>query len=150
MPSRSTCHGFVDGVLGLHPGQHPDDHVKQKIYNESANRATYLRLERLARGILRSGFSVVVDATFLKQSTREQFAQLARRESVRFRILDFQADKNVLRERIVSRRSEGHDASDADLSVLESQIRSCDPLSDWERRQVEPRDPRNINREAHR
>lgn len=127
--------------FGLHPEQHPGDLMKQKIYNESANRATYSRLERLARGILRSGFSVVIDATFVKHSTREQFAKLARRESARYRILDFQADKSVLRERIKNRHEDGQDASDADLSVLDSQIRSSEPLTDWEREQVDAGDP---------
>ncbi|MGI9470969.1 MAG: AAA family ATPase [Rubripirellula sp.] len=115
--------------FGLQPDQRPSEQMKRKLYCESANRATYNRLERLTRGILRAGYSVVVDATFLRQSMRDQFAQLAQRESVNFHILDFDAKESTLRKRVIDRNQNDNDASDADVAVLESQLRTREPLT---------------------
>ena len=118
--------------FGLHPDQHPKTSIKHKVYCESANQATYTRLERLARGILRAGYSVVVDATFLKREHRDRFAQLAKHEASEFHIVDFQADEAVLRRRVTDRLAQGKDASDADIDVLESQLASQEPLTSSE------------------
>ena len=108
-------------------------HAAEKLYSEAATRATYGRLRQIAGKILQGGDSVIVDATFLKADQRASFRQLADCLGVAFAILDFSADRETLRKRIVTRMARGDDVSDADLSVLESQLESQQPLTAEER-----------------
>ena len=105
--------------FGLTVNDPIDERLRKKIYCESANIATYNRLVRLASGILRDGYPVVVDATFLKQADRTRFRRFAESEGVPFAILDCHADVQTLRQRIVDRNARGNDASDADFAVLD-------------------------------
>jgi aminoglycoside phosphotransferase family enzyme/predicted kinase len=122
--------------FGLSPMHRPDPRTMAKLYCESAGNATYGRLHRLALGILRAGYSVVVDATFLKRQHRESFRQLAEDAGVDFAILDFHTNEQTLRQRVADRVASDSDASDADVQVLESQLRSLERLSDAEMERV--------------
>lgn len=93
-------------------------------YSRDATLDTYAILEDLAKGVLESGYPVIIDATFLTRSQREPFRQLAARLSIPLRILCFQAEPAVLRRRIEARQREGRDISEADLRVLEQQLAS--------------------------
>jgi len=106
--------------------------IDQGIYFPRATEWTYDRLHRLADGILASGYDVLVDATFLARHRREHFAALARRHRAGFAILALEAPLEVLRERVVRRLARGRDVSEADLSVLEHQYASRQPLSEQE------------------
>jgi predicted kinase len=107
----------------------PTAQQRKQWYSAAATNATYERLLRQARSALGAGYPIVVDAAFLKTAQRQRFRQLAESLGVRFAILDFQAKKSVLRQRIAARNASGSDASDADLDVLESQIASQEPLT---------------------
>ena len=122
--------------FGVSPTERPDERVKKKLYFESANRATYSRLRRLACSILHDGYSVIVDATFLQQHERELFRELAEGEGVPFAILDCHADEQTLRQRVADRMSRDNDASDADVKVLEQQLLSQEPLTPTEWKHV--------------
>jgi predicted kinase len=104
------------------------------LYRAESTQRTYARLAELARAMLAGGQDVIVDAAFLARADREHFAELASDAGARFRILLCSAPLAVLRERIASRARGGSDASDADLAVLEAQLRARDPLSrtEWE------------------
>jgi aminoglycoside phosphotransferase family enzyme/predicted kinase len=114
---------------GLPIGHRPNAAETEKIYSVEANDATYCRIRRLTRCILDAGFSVVVDATFLRQQDRELFRELADSCRVSFSILDFKADESTLRQRIADRDSSGTDVSDAGISVLEMQLKTQQPLA---------------------
>lgn len=114
---------------GLPIGHRPNAAETKKIYSMEGNDATYGRMRRLACCILNSGFSVVVDATFLRQRDRESFRSLADSCGVSFAILDFKADESTLRQRIADRVDSGTDASDAGIRVLEAQLREQQPLT---------------------
>jgi aminoglycoside phosphotransferase family enzyme/predicted kinase len=86
------------------------------IYSQAATTRTYARLHELARGLLAAGFTVIVDAAFLKREERESFRQLAQSLSAPFVIASLSATDAVLRERVRQRRN---DASEADVAVLE-------------------------------
>ncbi|MFZ5510866.1 MAG: AAA family ATPase, partial [Pseudomonadota bacterium] len=98
------------------------------IYRQNATEATYNQLECLARRVVQAGLPVVVDATFLKRWQRDKFRDAARALGMPFVILDCRAPLPVLRER-VARRDKTADASEATLAVLESQLRSAEPLA---------------------
>lgn len=102
------------------------------VYSEDATRQTYAKLAELAEAVLESGYSAIIDATFLGRQQRDLFKQLADRLGVPIRILFFRADADVLRQRIRERQREGNDISEADLSVLEHQLAVYAGLDDDE------------------
>ncbi len=109
-------------------------------YDAAATEKTYRRLLDLARIAIAGGYSVILDATYLRQQHRSAAAQLARDLGVAFTILSCVADEEVLRQRIRQRAKKGTDASEADLAVLEHQLRESDPLTAAEKTFVERAD----------
>lgn len=102
-------------------------------YSPQSRQRVYDRLAELAGELLRAGQSAIVDATFLLRSQREQFRRLAERLRVPFRILEFRTPREVLRDRVLARRRDRQDASEADIAVLDAQLESAEPLDDVER-----------------
>ena len=102
------------------------------IYSSSSTVAAYRRLAGLSQQIIKAGYPVVVDATFLKRPEREAFRALAESLDVPYVILDFHVPLAVLRKRVVARRQRGDDASEADLRVLDRQIATREPLTPLE------------------
>lgn len=111
-----------------------DDAPGGGMYSPTASAATYQRLFAVAKGILRSDFPVIVDATFLKHADRQRFQSLAKSEGAEFRILDFQVDVETLKQRITQRRLTSNDASDATLEILAIQLRTQEPLTTEEQK----------------
>lgn len=105
----------------------------EERYNEAANEQVLKRLETLTETILQAGFSVIVDASFLKQTARELFKNLAKRLHVSFVILHVTASEPTLKHRILNRGSEAKNTSEATIPVLKSQFESYDPLTEEEK-----------------
>lgn len=103
------------------------------IYTEDMTRQTYIHLLNTAERLLTAGFSVIVDATFLDATRRQEQCALAQALGAQFAIVSTQAPEAVLRQRIRVRLAESSDASEADIEVLERQIRSSAALADAER-----------------
>ncbi len=96
--------------------------VGQGIYSPSASNETYEKLHQLATKIIDAGFTVIVDATFLKIKQRGKFQQLAEIKNIPYRILNCAASPATMKERIINREKLNTDASDANIAVLESQM----------------------------
>ncbi len=105
---------------------------KPQMYSPETTAATYDRLAELAGDVMHAGFPVVVDATFLKRAERERFSRLAKHRGVPFVIIRCGGDEDVLKARVRQRQLEGHDASEADVTVLESQLDNTEPLTSQE------------------
>ncbi len=120
-------------LFGLDPLQRSDAEQSRLLYSSQASRATQQRLRELAAQALQSGYSVILDATFLEREARQQARALADGLGLRFLILHFEARPETLRERVRRRALRSDDASDADLAVLESQLARLQPLQDDER-----------------
>ena len=78
--------------------------------------------------LLDAGWSVLVDASFLRSADRSEFRALARRSGAAFAILAPQATQRQLRERVRLRAERGRDASEATLEVLARQRQMLEPL----------------------
>ncbi|SDP51365.1 hypothetical protein SAMN05660330_03005 [Desulforhopalus singaporensis] len=104
----------------------------QNIYTATFSAATYNRLLSLATLLVDSGYTVIVDATFLCRSQRQPFYDLARHRDCVFIILDFQLPESELRTRVARRMALGGDASEAGLDVLCDQLKKQTPLEDDE------------------
>jgi uncharacterized protein len=102
------------------------------IYVKEAHQLTYRRLYDLAERLLIAGWSVIVDAAFLKHEERRDFLALASKSGADFHILAPKATLAELRVRILERLKKGHDASEATIEVLEHQIATFDPLNEDE------------------
>jgi aminoglycoside phosphotransferase family enzyme/predicted kinase len=92
------------------------------IYSQTATAATYEHLLQLARRVVSAGYRVIIDAAFLRRGERDAFRAAARELGVPFRVLAFDAPATILRERVTHRLRRGHDASEADATVLERQL----------------------------
>jgi len=110
---------------------HAADDIDAGIYTAQASQQTYAKLLELASKVISAGYSVIVDAAFLKAEQRQPFMQLAESLAVPFFILEVTAPAEVLRQRIMARKN---DVSDADLAVLEHQLANWQPLSEEEKK----------------
>lgn len=105
---------------------------RAELYAPEMTEQTYRRLLSLARELIESGFSVLVDATFLKHRQRAAFLALSQAMNCPHRILVMQAPLHLLRERLRARALAGEDASDADIDVLSLQIANRESLTEVE------------------
>ena len=103
------------------------------VYTAEATRRTFLRRAEGARIALRAGWPVIIDAAFLRRAERLDFQVLAAELGVPFAILHCHAPEPVLRARVAARSAGGHDASEADVAVLQRQTASHEPLDAGER-----------------
>ncbi len=119
---------------GLAPLQVSDPSRRAQLYGPQASAQTYGSLREQAAALLQEGWTVVVDAAFLKRHERDAFAALARALGCPFGILAPQAPVEVLRQRIAHRQARGHDPSEATLDVLERQLQWIEALGEDEPR----------------
>lgn len=118
-------------IFGIDPGASQPT-VPDGLYSSWMTSQTYDRLAVLAKSLIEAGFPVIVDATFLRREDRRRFQNLARDLNVSFQIISFEADVQVLRERIRQRARAGGDASDATVAVMEAQRAAIEPLTEEE------------------
>ena len=123
-------------LFGLSPEARTEDEKKSTIYGIDASQGTYTRLKELAARILDSGFTVIVDATFLKKAQRQSFKHLAGVKGVPFMIIDVTASENTLRNRVKIREQKLVDASEATISVLEQQLVHQEPIAQDEQSDI--------------
>ena len=122
---RKRMHGL--GLLDQSTGE-----LKTRVYSRRSTDMVYEKLKQLAAVAIDAGYSVVVDATFLKRAQRRMFIQLAESLGVPFTILHCEADEHVLRERIRHRQSQQNDASEAGEEVLDAQLQLVETLCEAE------------------
>lgn len=119
-------------LYGFAPQESTNSEAGGGIYNTEAGQITYRHLADTAHAILNEGFSVIVDATFLKQTQRADFIALTEKTDASLLILDFKASQKTLIDRIDSRQKQGTDPSEATPDILQRQIDSDEPLTEPE------------------
>lgn len=119
-------------LVGLPFTAHSGAKLGQGVYASQVTLDTYSGLERFARVIAKAGYMAIIDATFLRRDQRKRFRCLAEELGLPFVILDCQAQEAVLRARITERERRGGDPSEADLTVLEHQLTTREPLNSGE------------------
>ncbi|WP_129774899.1 bifunctional aminoglycoside phosphotransferase/ATP-binding protein [Peristeroidobacter soli] len=115
---------------------------RQGNYSPEMSHRVYARLVECAESCLQAGFNVIVDAAFLDAADRELFTSLAERMNVECVFISCQADPATLLNRVATRAQRGDDASEADQSVVNAQLRDFEPLESERHRivQVDTRD----------
>lgn len=109
-------------------GKDPLEKLPRQAYSARASEKVYNRLCERAEQSLKAGHSVIVDATFLETGRRRQIERVATRTHSKFFGLWLEASEDLLIERVSHRRN---DASDADASVVQSQIKSHTRSTCW-------------------
>jgi aminoglycoside phosphotransferase family enzyme len=126
---RKRLHG-LDALAASGSG------LNSGLYAPETHGDTYASLLTRTTELLRQGWSVLVDAAFLRQCERQAFADLGVAQAAPFHLLAPEAPVAVLRERISARQARGNDASEATLAVLEQQLGWVEPLTVNERLQL--------------
>jgi aminoglycoside phosphotransferase family enzyme/predicted kinase len=116
-------------LFGLAPLERSTDHSPGNLYTPEATQRTYVHLAHQAARVVRAGYAVVLDATFLQRAQRDLLRRLADELQAPLTILACQAPIETLQQRIVERHRQGQDASEADLEVLQQQYRTLEPLT---------------------
>jgi aminoglycoside phosphotransferase family enzyme/predicted kinase len=122
-------------IAGLDARQSAAGDVRKGIYSPEFSHRTYARLAECAEHCLNARFNTIVDASFLEPADRAMFRSLAQRMGVPCYVVSCQADPITLAQRL-EERSAAPDASDADLSVLDKQLREFKPFEAAEQRSV--------------
>lgn len=132
-------------------GEQPEtltNEVNAGIYSDTAGEATYRHLHDLATAALGAGFSVVIDATYLKQRYRQDAWQVAESTGVPFMILSCEAPDAVIEQWLAQRQAAGGDPSDATMAVVKAQQQSREPLDEGEKllnRQIDTPDADSLD-----
>ena len=114
---------------GLQVTESSDSQLEAGIYSAQSSTLTYNRLIELAGIILDSGFSVIIDATFLEQKLRDQAQQLASKRCIPMVILDFPLCEEELFQRVRKRAQQTRQVSEANATVLRWQIEQSQLLT---------------------
>ncbi len=99
------------------------------LYSSSATDKTYQHIFKITKILLQENYTVLIDASFLSEKYRQQALQLAEQNNARFIIINCHANKDKLEKRITKRLKLNADASEADCSVLDNQIKHHDLLT---------------------
>jgi aminoglycoside phosphotransferase family enzyme/predicted kinase len=110
--------------------------VRKGIYSPEFSHRTYARLAECVEHCLNARLNTIVDASFLEPADRAMFRSLAQRMRVPCLIVSCQADPITLAERLLERSAARTDPSDADLAVLDTQLREIQPFAAAEQRSV--------------
>jgi predicted kinase len=116
-------------LSGLSPLERSTDRSDLNLYTPDMTQRTYAHLAQQAARVIEAGFTVVIDATFLKRAQRDAFRHLAAQLNVPCTILEFRAHEETLRRRVARRSAQADDASEANLAVLHGQLATLEPLT---------------------
>lgn len=122
-------------LFGLEPMDRPSALADPgSLYTEEANRQTYDRLAAIARTLLASPITVVVDAACTRRWQRATLAEAARTAGVRLAWVAIDLDQATAVERVRRRQAAGTDASDASIEVVVAQFEHREPIAEDELR----------------
>ena len=120
-------------MFGLSESERSDSAVGAGLYSKNASQRVYRHLCETAGMILKAGHNVILDAAFLHASERAMAIAVAQDCGVPCVLLAVTAPNEVLRKRIQARENRAADASEADIGVLEYQLRKVERLTEHER-----------------
>jgi len=102
------------------------------LYSSKTTDRVYSHLLDCANDIIESGYSALVDASFLNADHREIFKKAAEAAGVEFYILNCKASKQQLESRIQQRKNDTTSLSDADTTIMHKQLDNYRPLKNNE------------------
>ncbi len=110
-------------IAGLKKGKHAYSSFGEGIYTPELTHQIYCLMLDKALEYTRQGKKVVVDATYLKANQRKDFHETCIAKGLNPFFINCFASEAVLKDRIRKRMESGTDVSDADLNILEHQLK---------------------------
>jgi aminoglycoside phosphotransferase family enzyme/predicted kinase len=99
-------------------------------YTDAARERVYEAMRGRAEGLLRRGYSVILDATHARRSDRALARQLAADTNAAFLAVDVRATDDAVRAHFDRRREAGRSTSDAGWATYVEQKRRAEPLDE--------------------
>ena len=99
-----------------------------ELYSASTTDKTYTYLMKTTELVINAGYSVIIDATFLDKKWRHKAHLMAEKYQIPFHILACYAEQKVIKERLRLRQYETNQVSDANIKVMESQLKKTHRL----------------------
>ena len=125
-------------LFGLDPLARSAGEQRECLYSAAANARTETALLEQAAARLKAGRAVLLDATHLRQASRQRAAALAQELGVPWCLVDLVAPAELIAARLQARLERNDDPSDADLAVAELQRDQVEPLTLLEERHTLP------------
>jgi aminoglycoside phosphotransferase family enzyme/predicted kinase len=117
-------------LAGLRPTESAAAAFRAGMYGAEATASVYAELLSRAAALLRSGRSVILDATWTRQCWRDAAHELGQDSAADVVGLQCEASRELSALRLVQRRLEGSDASDATPSIAEALALVAEPWLD--------------------
>jgi uncharacterized protein len=114
-------------LAGLRPEEHRDEPFGHGIYSPEWTNRTYEELLGRAKAVLADGGCAILDASFLRATERSEAIALARRTGARMLLVECDAPREVLLERLRRRREAGT-VSDGRPEILDGQVAAREPV----------------------
>lgn len=135
-------------LYGIPPLARVSENEIAQLYSPEMNAKTYARLLMLAEVILAAGFSVIVDATFLKRDSRTPFSELAEKHHCPYQVFYIESKASHLQQieaNLDERLTLNNNPSDADHAVMQRQLKMLEvPDIEEQPFQVTPNSELNI------
>ena len=115
-------------------GRKPTDSMQSEAwsgaYSADATEAVYDELWRLADIVLSSGRPIVLDASFRTMAMRDDVRRLADRHGVPFLLIECDAPREIIQERLAAREGPGAQDSDARTGLLGEFEKHFEPIDE--------------------
>ena len=98
--------------------------VGESLYSSATSAEVYEHLARYAEKLLKAGETVIVDAACLQRTQRQVLYNAAVSAEAPYTLVSLTGPRAILAKRIAQRAIDGGDPSDADLNVLDRQLRN--------------------------
>lgn len=115
-------------LFNFAPNQRPTEIQRNALYSPSMSAKTYETLLQQSRQLLQSGYSVIVDATFLKQTHRLPFQQLANQLKCGYKVASIQFNYDLVQQNLQQREQDFANPSDATLDIMHLQTKQLEPI----------------------
>ncbi len=104
------------------------------LYSNSTTQKTYNHLMKICEIALNAAYPVIVDATFLDKKWRRKFCEIAQKKKIPFHILSCYANQKTIIQRLKIRQHEINNISDADIAVMQKQLKNNHQLEPEEKK----------------
>lgn len=116
-------------LLNIKPEERRLEKFGEGIYSEEMTSLTYEKAFEMARSILASGSSVIIDASFKRNKARLGAARIAEETGAGFFAFQCECASSVVKERLERRMKTSRDASDGRWELFELQKKDYEQVS---------------------
>jgi len=115
-------------LIGLAPDEHRYEPFGKGIYSSDLTERTYTEMFARAASLLQAGWSVVLDACFIKDGQRRLARRTAQEAGASFLCIEFRVPEHIVRDRLGARLQRGAGPSDGRWEIYLGQVKAFDPI----------------------